>query len=192
MDAVVREADASESTDQAQDDGFAEKLAHDARAAGAERGTDSDFARTRCGAGEQKIGDVGARDKENESDSAEQNEQRSFHFADEEVTQRDHADCPTVVVIGKLFRQALGDRVELSVGLGDIDAGLDAASDAEPMPATTFQPGSEEGIVDDGNPNLATLSHLGEAKRSRHHADNRKGALVERDGGSNDIRIGAE
>ncbi len=131
MDAVVGEGDSGEAADNAENERFAEQLTHETRATGTERGADGDFSRARSGASEQKIGDVGARDKEHEADGAEQNEQRRFHFADEKVAQRDHADGPAVVVFGILFREAIGDGVELSVSLIESHAGLDAAGDAE-------------------------------------------------------------
>ena len=190
--AVVGEGDSREAADDAENERLTEKLTHETRTAGAQRGADSDFSRARSGPGEQKIGDIGARDEQYETDGTEQNEQGRFHLADEKIAQRDHADGPTVVVFGILFCETVGDRVELSVRLIESDARLDATSQSKPMASATLEPTPEKRIINDRNPYLAALLHLRKAEVGRHDADDGERALVERDGGAGDVGVGTE
>src|SRR6185312_8532051 len=69
--AIVGECNSREAADDAENERLTKKLAHETRAACTERRAHSDFSRARSGTSEQKIGDVGARDKKHETHGAE-------------------------------------------------------------------------------------------------------------------------
>jgi len=190
--AVIRESDAGESANHAEDERLAEELAHEARTAGAERGADGNFARARCRPREQKIGDVGARNQKDEADGTEQDEQGCLHFTDEKIAQRYHANRPAVVVLGIIFREPRGDGVELGFGLRRVHARLDAAGERQPVTAAPIEPASEQRIIDDWHPDLVALLQLREAERCGRDADDGEGALVERDRSADDGGIGGK
>ena len=83
---------------------FDEQLADDAPASGAKGGADGDFAGTAEGSGQQQIGDVGAGDQKDESDSAEEGEE----------------DQAQAVGRGHLI-EALGEEPGIAIGVGKLD-----------------------------------------------------------------------
>jgi hypothetical protein len=99
-----------------------EQLAHQPRAAGAERRPDADFALPCGGAREQEIGDIDARDEQHQQHGADQHEQRRPNLADHQLLQRkDHHGTGGIAL--RLFFLQLGvDPAHLAVGLIERDA----------------------------------------------------------------------
>ena len=113
-------------------DAFGEQLADDACAARAHGGADGEFTLAAGGADEQKIGDVGAGDEQNEADGAEQDEERLTSAGDDGVAQRLDAEAVfRVHIVRDTAAILIGGQFELGVGLGERDAGLEAAGDKE-------------------------------------------------------------
>ena len=116
----------------------------DAPASGAEGGADGDFAGTTEGAGEQQIGDVGAGDQEDESNSAEEGEEdqaqavRRGHFVEA------LGEEPGIAIgVGKLGGQAAGEGGHLSARGVDRGAWGEAAEELKVAIAEVFGGGRE-------------------------------------------------
>jgi hypothetical protein len=62
--------------DERQQQAFGEELPHQSSARRAERKTDGDFSLAHEPAGDQQVGDVGARDQKNQADHAHQHDER--------------------------------------------------------------------------------------------------------------------
>ena len=75
------------SADSGKKNAFGEQLADQMAAAGANGGTDGDFALASGGAREQEIGDVGTGDEQNEAHSPHQNQQSESNIANQRVAQ---------------------------------------------------------------------------------------------------------
>src|ERR1700730_9196150 len=80
-DAPSADEQAQDAADGGKKDAFGEKLADQMSAAGADGGTDGDFALAPGGAGEQKIRDVGAGDQQDEAHRSHQDQQGQANVA---------------------------------------------------------------------------------------------------------------
>ena len=123
-------------SDQAAGDGehqaLGQQLADDAPAAGAERGADGDFLLARERAGEEQVGDVGARDEEHEGHRRHEHQERQAHAPDRLLLQRQHAERqPAVrrIEVWMLAPQPHRQRVELGSRLRDRRARLERRDD---------------------------------------------------------------
>ena len=166
-------------------DAFGEQLADDAGAAGAHGGADGEFTLAAGGADEQQVGDVGAGDEQDEADGSEQDEEGIARAGDDGVAQR--LDAEAVFgshVVRVEAAELIGGEFELGVGLGEGDAGFEAAGDKE----VVAQVGAV-GIDLEGNPEIGL--GIGDEGFSEH-ADDGVGLVAERDGGADDVGIAAE
>ena len=106
--------------EQRQEHSLRRERAREARQIRAERAADSDLALPRFGAREQQVGDVHARDQQQEGDRAEQHPERGPHLAHDFVTQPVRTR-PVPVRIEMMrrarFRRARDERVELRLRL---------------------------------------------------------------------------
>ena len=101
-----------------QQQAFGEKLADEACAARAERGTDRDLFLSRERARQQEVCDVGARDQQDESDRAHQDEKRPAHAADNLIEKRHDAERQSSVRrvdVREVAAQPRRDRVHLGL-----------------------------------------------------------------------------
>ena len=120
---------------------FRKKLPNDLSTACPERGANRNFALARRGTREQQIRDIGARDKQHESNRREQHQQRRPHVTDHIVMQRSDEFTASGVGIGILLRQLRGDRLQIRRRLTKIDARFQAADNGKKMrPATHVHP----------------------------------------------------
>ena len=108
-------------------------MARQARAACAEREAQRNFLLPHRRARQQQVGDVRARDQQNERDRAEENEQGRFDVADELLVQRPHPDPDARVVLRILLFQPRGDRRHLGLRLLPRHAGLRARDHLQVM-----------------------------------------------------------
>ena len=90
LDAQAGDQQAEGAAREREEGRLGEELADDAAAARAEGRADGDLLAPAERPGEHEVGDVGARDQEDEPDRAEQHQQRRPHVADELLVQRDH------------------------------------------------------------------------------------------------------
>ena len=88
-------------------------------ASSSQRGSCGQFALSRGGADEQKITDVGARDKQHETDRSEQNENGRPSVANDRFLQRDHAKAVLRTEKGRIEAAVLVRR-ELHPGVGHL------------------------------------------------------------------------
>jgi len=79
---------------------FGQDLPHNGEAGGTESGADGDFLAAGESLGEDKIGDIGAGDEENESDGTEKDEQGGTNVTDELLAQRKDDGAPALVIFG--------------------------------------------------------------------------------------------
>ena len=88
---------------QREDHPFGQKLPQQAPAPGAKRGPDGELALPRFGAGQKQVGQVRARDQEDERDRALQHPQRRLDTADQIVLRACRAGCDVPSVRGRAF-----------------------------------------------------------------------------------------
>ncbi len=100
----------------------------------AQRSAHGNFFLASGGASHQQVGDVGASNEQNESNSAEQEPQSGAHVAVQEVIlQRLDGSAPTFVRFRINIRHVASDRAHIRIGLRQGDAGLHAREDHEKM-----------------------------------------------------------
>ena len=148
----------------------------DTRAERSHRGADGDLFAAREGAGEEKIGDVGAGDEEDERDGAEHHKQGGTNIADGLITEGMNDGAPSFVLGGVGLFEALGDGVHLGLRLLDGDSGFEAADGEVVMVVANGRGGGSEGH---GNP---YSGEAGLVHRRAHDADDSVGVAVEVDG----------
>ena len=90
--AKPREGDAGDASRNCEDEAFGEHLPDDAGTVGAERESNGKLALTAAGAGEQQVGEIDARDEEDQSGGAAQHEQRRAQLAGEVLLQGSGGD----------------------------------------------------------------------------------------------------
>ena len=112
-------------------DGLGEDRPDDARAAGPEGRAHRDLLAPRDRAGENEVGDVGARDQEHEAHGPEQDEQRRPDVADEVLVEGQDGGAPALVVRRVLRGQPGRDGVHLGPRRIQRDAVLQAGEHAE-------------------------------------------------------------
>lgn len=170
------------------EDAFREELAKDTSTAGTDGHADGNFAAASGSAREKKIGDVGAGDEENESDSAEKDVESRPNILNDLVVQ---ADCESaeVGVIGGILRfQALGDGGEFDAGLVKRGSGLEASDgDDAGMPVAVV--GKSPGPRLEGNHDINGLEEL---EIGRKDAGDGVGKIVESDGPADGVMRAAE
>ena len=116
-DRQVRQQEPEAAAGQGEDDAFGEHLEDEAPAAGAERGADGDFLAAHRRAHQQQVGDVGARDQDDDGDGREQRQQRRPDARDDAFLQADDFSGFVRAVLGILHRQPFGDGLHLGAGL---------------------------------------------------------------------------
>ena len=109
-----------------------EQLTNDVPASGAERRARSKFPLARGGANQQQIRNVGAGNQEHQTDGAKQYVKGRTSIADHQLLPQDHAEATVrsqrAGVCGAIL---VGGQLQLSVGHGHGDAGLQARDHAE-------------------------------------------------------------
>ena len=97
----------------------------------AQRFTQGDFARALRATDQEKIRDVGAGDQEEESDGAQQNEQRRADTLGYVLEKGNHFGAPIQIAGWAFLGHLPGDERELFIGLLRGDAGLQACDGGE-------------------------------------------------------------
>ena len=162
-------------------------LAHQPPAAGAERGADGELALPGRGPGEQKVGDVGTGDQEDEGDRPQEHEEGGADTPGHDIVERFDLHAVAGVLPRVLLGQAGGDRHHLRPGAGGGGAGGEAPHDGEEMRPPAVQLVRREGH---GKPELGLLFESGEA--GGHDADHHRRLAVEPQTAAEDVRIAAE
>ena len=180
--AGVAEDEAEDAAGQREDDAFGQQLTDDARAARAHGGANGEFTLAAGCAHEQKVGDVGAGDEENEADRAEQDEEGLTSAGDDGVAQRLDAEAVFGVhILGMKAAILVGDEFELSVGLGEGNAGLEPAGNKEIVAVV-----GAVGIDLEGDPDVGF--GIGD-ERFSEDTDDGVGLVAEGDAGADDVGL---
>ena len=132
-DAHPREPEAEHRAAGGEDQALGEHLGHDASPAAPDRRAHGDLAAAFRRPHQQQVGDVGARDQQDEPHRAEQGEQRGPRVLDHVVVHAGHRDLELlggVELVG--LAQARGQAVHVGLGLGKGDALLEPGHDGEP------------------------------------------------------------
>ena len=117
---------------------FRQELSGEIGSRGTESGAHGKFLAARDRTREEKIGDVGARDEQNETNSAEQDQQQRANFADDAFAKRAQHDGDRVVFFRIGARELRGDASHLGFGLIGSDTWRQAANDVEPAQAAAL------------------------------------------------------
>ena len=174
------EQQADRAGEERQDDALGQGLADEARPGRAERGAHGVLGASRGGAGEDEIGDVRARDQQDEPDRPEQQPQGSFGGpADDAIGQRVGDDAERGVGRRILLAELRGDGVHLGARRLDRGPWRQAAEDDEPI-------GAAGPFVELVRPEEERLPELDVGRRQlelgRHHADDLDVGAVQLDG----------
>src|SRR5260370_16835892 len=153
---------------------------------GGEGGGGGDFLGGGESLGEDKIGDIGTGNEENESDGTEKDEQGGTNVTDELFAQRKDGGAPALVIFGIELLEASGDGAELGLGLADINSGLEASDDEIVVIAANGALLSGPG---EGHPNL---SPIGELESVGHYTDDGIGLAIESNTPADDVGSGGE
>src|SRR5215470_3034773 len=124
--------ESGDAADKREKQAFGKQLARETRTGRAECLPNGHFAAAGAGAGQEKVGDVGAADEQDERDGTQEKNERLADVADDGFFQRDEADRPGGfggIVGGKLLLERGDERIEAVLGLVEREAGLDARDD---------------------------------------------------------------
>ena len=122
----------------------------------------------RGAAGEEEIGYIRAGNEEHESDGAKEREEGRFYLPNEPFPERRKKHVPTLVRLVKLLVELRIDRAETSLGLLQIDTGIQTCDRRPHAVIAGFVPEIDRAR----DPNLGLLRVF---KSRRHHADDREG-----------------
>ena len=170
---------------QGQYQAFRQHLAKQARVAGAQGAPHRQLAGPRRHTHQQKIGYIYANDQQQETNCAEQHQQRRPYLADDMRVERNNRNVLTHERTGLLEVQPVHDRAQFALSPGD--------TSARPQPAD--HPEVVRGAAGRG---LAQSSHrqpdfgLGRiTEAARHHADDGHGITTDSQGAADDFRVAA-
>ena len=143
-----------------------------------------------CGACQQQIGHVHARNEQHQRHGADEHQQRRFHVTDELIAQRHQQDAFVLVRLWVLLRKCGGDGGDLGLRRCDADPWLQPSDGFANvrharLPQLRRQYPRHEDLVVTDRP----------ARHTQHrpeHADDLVGFLVEHDRSSDDGRVGSE
>ena len=192
-DAPRGEQQAEHATDRGEHHAFGQKLSNDPHPAGADAEPHSDFAPPRRRARQQQVGDVGARNQQNQARHRHQDVDRLRVSPPEAVQTRAAFQDPQFGNVRALAigcRRGLGETPELwpqhRPGLSQPHTGFEPAHDLDPVEVRVqirrcpdrfeHHPGSHRHIEVRNRPGLRA------EEPRRRHADHREGLVVDSDG----------
>jgi len=132
--AAVAHEHAQRATEHGNQQAFAEELAHNAAATGAEHDADRDFPVPRAGPGQQQVGHVHAGDQEQEGDGAQQHEQQRLHAAHLGLQQGLDSDARKCLCGRRVRRLPAVDPVHFLPGLRERNVRLEASQHQQGLP----------------------------------------------------------
>ncbi len=161
-----------------------EHLPDETRPARPERRPDDALSRSRHGARQQEVGDVGARDEQHEAHGAEHQQQSLVGLAIRRrvvLVERRHAEAAPLVRSRIVQLEPAGDRLELGPGLRERHARLEAREDIEVAMASALRVlGRHQGLQE-----IAPVpQHV-----RRQHADDRERAVIGPESPADDVRV---
>ncbi len=123
------EDESDDAAGDAEDEAFEKRLAEEGGAAGAEGEADGHFAAAADGADEEKSGEVGAGDEQDDGDGEEEGADEGTGLGDDVLMEAadDGADVQAGHEGGVAAHDFLGDAIGVVTGFGGGDAGLEAA-----------------------------------------------------------------
>ncbi len=165
------------------------ELAQHASAAGAERDANRDLPLADFGAGQQQVGDIGARDHQYEGHRHQKNEQGGVEIAQNLALDGTELDAAALVGGGIGLFQALTNAVHLALGACQRDAGPEARQHRGAAGAAVGDILAANGHHQ-GQPEFGAIFHA--AEPGRHDADDGVRLAVELKGAADDRGIAAE
>ena len=156
---------------------------------GAHGGAHGEFMGAAHGAGEKKIGDVGAGDQEKEADSREQHEQEGLNVADDVLLHGNEIDAHGFVGLGISGGEIFGNAVHIGLSLRETYVGLEAADTVSTHADAAIEKGRID-VLADGGVDVAILAVESEA--GRNHADDLVGGAIEGHRFADNIERGTE
>src|SRR5579864_4794947 len=203
--ASVGDGGANYAARQTQEDALGEELANEDSAGGAESGADGSFGATGGSAGQQKVGDVGARYQQDErGNSSEQAEAVSGFllkildaatgWSEEHVLLGNLVVIP-ILCVGKLRGQPLpqggGD---LGLQAADGDSGLHTAKEIKPVAVSLLEDAGltfQHRFIVDWDPNSGRIGVNAVPEKSwRSNADQSDGVALDEEGRSDQVAVG--
>ena len=181
-----RKADAERAADEGEDQALGEELPDEARATRPERLANGELAGTRGGAGEQKIGDVGAGDEQDQRDDGHEDLQRLRELAPQRREAVGHGGERDVrfsqrveislaeVRIGEATGDLLQKQVDVGGGSLQGDAGLETSHEVERLGEVGLVgvPAGRDGFGHGhGNPHVGSLADFGAEELRRSDAN---------------------
>ena len=162
-------------------------LAHQALAAGAERGAHCELALTGARPREEKVGEVGAGEHEDAEARAAETEEHEPVARRHGVAEGEEAEAGVLVRLGIVAGEPLGDDGEIGARLLHRDAGLQASDALEVVVAAVL-------VIFFAKRQASPSLHVpgGEVEARRHHADHHMRFAVEGDASPDHRRIPPE
>ena len=204
-----REHEAGGASERSEEKALHQELAHDVAATSPQGQAHRDLPLAGGCARQQEIGDVGARDQENEADHPGEHEKGGRELLTERgqpAKARQDLDLLGQETLAEAGRRAgdLGDLVlvDLTIehlqagrGLNDRDARLEASHDVQPHESSILElvpGGSDGGFHGQGDIEVGRRAHLDPVKGRRGDAHDREGVAVELEQVPDDTRISSE
>ena len=184
------EAEAEDGSSGGEDEGFSEELADDAAACGSECGSHGELLGARGCAGEEEVREVDADDEKDESDRSPEDDERTAKAAGDEVLEVPELGG-VLAFVSTLDAAVEGweEEVGFGLGLGEGDAGVEAAGEGEHVAVLAdliVEVGGEDVHFGAGRVDGAEVEGVGE------DADDGGGRVAERDGFADDVGVGVE
>ena len=184
-DQPVGESQANDRPDRCQHDALGEQLSRDPPSTGAQGSSQSDFATPRGRSCEQEVGHVRTGDQEQDSRSAEEDQDCRAEIPHHRILERSRRDSVAAVRAGILLLQPVGDDSHFPPRRFHGRTGSHAAEDVE----DSHTPGKHLVVDADGEPYQRRSR---EVEPRRRHADHGDRAAFHRHGLSDDVGIAAE
>src|SRR5262249_43002375 len=146
-----------------------------------------EFATAAGGAGEKKIGDVGASDQKHETNGADEHENGGTNVASELVTKWNSKGTVPSVGVGMFGFELLGYDGEIGICSGQRDAEFEASDDLEIVAVVLG-----EFLLGEmcGCPDLSLA--IGKLETARHHADDSAFFVVQKNVSAYDAGVATE
>ena len=135
---------------------------------------------------EHEVGKVGTRGEQQEADGGGQHQVKGADFAGDVFAQRRRKGADVGVAVGVFALEPGGDGLEIGVGLGEGDAGLEATGDEKVVAMAAFQ---GFGVVEGAERNPKCIGLSGNGEGGRHDADHGVGRAAELHGAADDVWV---
>ena len=186
-EAQARGEEPEEPSDDGEHEALGEQLPEEAGAPGAEGRPHGHLLLAGAGPGEEQVGHVGAGHEKHQGDAGEEEHQDWLDLADEDVAERDDLHRDALHVGGEPAAELGGERGGALLGLAERGSVAEAGDGVDPVET----PAPLHVVARLNGEHHAGVGPGSEGEAGRQDADDGVRVLVEDEGATEDVRVGA-